>query len=57
MVSNCDRLLSELNPEFAEKQQQQLEINSIKTQMSEMSKSLSELMDLNKELMAQIKKQ
>ena len=57
MISSCDRILSELNPEFAEKQQQQLEINSMKTQMSEMSKNLSELMDLNKKLMAQIKKQ
>lgn len=33
MISNCDKILSELNPEFAEKQQQQLEINSLKTQM------------------------
>lgn len=37
MISNCDKILSELNPEFAEKQQQQLEINSLKTQMGEMA--------------------
>lgn len=57
MISNCDRILSELNPEFAEKQQQQLEINSLKTQMEEMSKSITELMDLNKKLMLQLKKE
>lgn len=57
MISNCDRILSELNPEFAEKQQQQLEINSLKTQMGEMSKSITELMDLNKKLMLQLKKE
>lgn len=57
MISNCDRILLELNPEFAEKQQQQLEINSLKTQMGEMSKSITELMDLNKKLMLQLKKE
>lgn len=55
MIINCDNLLSKLNPEFAEKQQQQIEINSMKSQMEEMSKNLTELMDLNKKLMAQIK--
>lgn len=57
MIANCDRILSELNPEFAEKQQQQLEINSLKIQMGEMSKSITELMELNKKLMLQLKKE
>lgn len=57
MITNCDRILSELNPEFAEKQQQQLEINSLKTQMGEMSRSITELMALNKKLMSQLKKE
>lgn len=53
VISNCDKLLSQLNPEFAEKQQQQLEINSMKLQMSEMSQRLTELVELNKKLMSQ----
>ena len=57
MISSCDRILSELNPEFAEKQQQQLEINALKTQMGEMTKSITELMSMNKKLMAQLKKE
>lgn len=57
MISNCDKILSELNPEFAEKQQQQLEINSLKTQMGEMAKNLTELMAMNKKLMSQLKKE
>lgn len=54
IIKGCDKLLSELNPEFAEKQQQQLEINTLKSQMGEMSKNISELMALNKKLMAQL---
>ena len=57
MITNCDRILSESNPEFAEKQQQQLEINTLKTQMGELSKNMTELMELNKKLMLQIKKE
>ena len=57
MITNCDRILSELNPEFAEKQQQQLEINTLKTQMGKQKKNMTELMELNKKLMLQIKKE
>lgn len=57
IISNCDKILSELNPEFAEKQQQQLEINSLKTQMGEMAKSITELMSMNKKLISQLNKE
>lgn len=57
MISNCDKILSELNPEFAEKQQQQLEINSLKTQMGKMAKSITELMSMNKKLISQLNKE
>ncbi len=57
MIWNCDKILSELNPEFAEKQQQQLEINSLKTQMGEMAKSITELMSMNKKLISQLNKE
>ena len=43
-----------LNPEFAEKQRQEQEISSLKGQMSEMSKNMSDLMELNKRLMEQL---
>ena len=43
-----------LNPEFAEKQRQEQEISSLKGQMAEMSKNMSDLMDLNKRLMEQL---
>lgn len=48
IIDNCDKLLSQLNPEFAEKQQQQLEINALKTQVGELTRSISELLELNK---------
>lgn len=43
-----------LNPEFAEKQRQEQEISSLKGQMAEMSKNMSDLMELNKRLMEQL---
>ena len=47
-------MLTLLNPEFAEKQRQEQEISSLKGQMAEMSKNMSDLMDLNKRLMEQL---
>lgn len=40
MIDQYDKLLQDLNPEYAEKQQQQTEINSLKSQMSDMSEQL-----------------
>lgn len=54
IVKNCDKILSELNPEFAEKQAQKAEIDSLKQQMQEMSKNMQSLIDMNKQLMKQI---
>lgn len=50
VIARCDKILSELNPEFAEKQAQQLEINDIKTRMKEMSETMAELMEMNRTL-------
>ena len=41
-------------PEFAEKQRQQTEINSLKEQMASMSQNMSDLMAMNKELMSKL---
>lgn len=55
-IENCDKILADLNPEFAEKQAQRNEINDLKQQMCDMSKSLSELMETNKRLVEQLEK-
>lgn len=55
VISNCEAILSDLNPEFAEKQEQKKELDSLKLQMQEMSKNISSLMEANKQLIAKIK--
>lgn len=44
VIDKCDKLLQDLNPEFAEQRQQKEEIDTLKTQMSEMMGSIKELM-------------
>ena len=56
VITNCDRMLSDLNPEFAEKQQQQAEINELKTQVNDLTKGMADLMQMNKDLIAQLKR-
>lgn len=55
LIASYDSILQQLNPEYREKQQQQAEINELKTQLGQMSQSVSELMELNKQLMADLK--
>lgn len=55
VISNCEAILSDLNPEFAEKQEQKKELDALKLQMQEMSKNINSLMEANKQLIAQIK--
>ena len=47
-------MLTVLNPEFAEKQRQEMEINSLKEQVGSMSKSMNELIELNRQLMEKL---
>lgn len=47
VIEGCDIILAGLNPEYAERQQQQAEINDLKTQMAE-------LMKMNRDLMARL---
>lgn len=47
-IAGCEEILTDLNPEFAEKQAQQAEINNLKAQMNE-------LMRMNKELITEVK--
>lgn len=50
LVSAYEKILNDLNPEYAEKQQQQTEINLLKTQMQDVSATLSSLTELIKGL-------
>ena len=47
VIEGCDIILAGLNPEYAERQQQQAEINDLKTQMAE-------LMKMNRDLMSRL---
>ena len=47
LVSECDKLLTELNPDLAEKRAQKERIDSLESQ-------ISALMDMNKQLMARL---
>ena len=55
VVTICDKMLSDLNPEFAEKQQQQAEINELKSQVGDLTREISSLMQMNRDLIAQLK--
>lgn len=55
IIQSCDVILQQLNPEYAEKQKQQSEIDSLKTQMQSMSKEMSDLLAINKELLSKLK--
>lgn len=54
LISKYEKLLSEINPEFAEKQEQKMEIDVLKSQMAEMSKSIASLMESNKALIEKL---
>lgn len=56
LANNCDKILSDLNPEFAEKQAQREEIDALKLQMVEMSRNIGDLMDANRRLIEQLSK-
>ena len=54
MVEKYETILSQLNPELAEKQEQKQELDTLKTQMMEMSKSIAALMETNKQLIEKL---
>ena len=54
LVDKYDKILIDNNPELAEKQEQKQELDTLKAQMSEMSKSIAALMESNKELIARL---
>jgi hypothetical protein len=46
VVEGCDKLLLQLNPEFAEKQRQQEEITLLKSQMGDLTRNMNALMEM-----------
>lgn len=53
LITGYDTILQALNPEYAEKQQQQAEINDLKEQMQVMAKSMTDLAGLIADLKAE----
>lgn len=49
VIAACDKMIQDLNPELAAKQQQEKEIAGIKKQMSEMKNEFSDFMNMLKE--------
>lgn len=56
LVKEYDKILTELNPEYAEREQQRNEIKVIKEQMNSMSQSMTSLMQAQKELIDKLNK-
>lgn len=54
LISCYDKILSDLNPELAEKQAQKEEIETLKHQMTDMSKNIEELMSANRLLIERL---
>ena len=54
LLEQYDKIIAQLNPEFAEKQEQKQELDTLRAQMAEMSRSISALMETNKKLIEQL---
>lgn len=54
LVREYDKILTDLNPEFAEREQQKNEIRTMKEQMDMMSKNMTVLMQSQKELIEKL---
>lgn len=54
LVEKYEKILIDIHPELAEKQEQKQEIDILKNQMAEMSKSIASLMESNKALIEKL---
>ena len=54
LINEYEKVLTELNPEFAEREQQKNEIKIIKDQMNTMSQNMAALMSAQKELIERL---
>lgn len=49
-VNACDNILADLSPEIAERRAQKAELDDLKSQMTDMKKNITLLMDTNRQL-------
>jgi hypothetical protein len=56
LIDEYDKVIKQLNPEYAEKEQQKNEINSLKEQMAQMSQNITALMQANTTLIEKLSK-
>lgn len=56
LVDKYDKILGTINPELAEKQEQKLEMETLKSQMADMSKSIATLMESNRQLIERLQR-
>jgi len=54
LLEQYDKIIAQLNPEFAEKQEQKQELDTLRAQMAEMSRSISALIESNKQLIEKL---
>ena len=54
VIGACEKMAATLNPEYADKQRQEIEIKTLKGQMEEMARNMSDLMQMNRQLMEQL---
>lgn len=54
LIDEYDKIISDLNPEFAEKEKQKNEIAALKEQMSQMTSNMESLMQANKTLIEKL---
>lgn len=54
VIDGCDKTLRELNPEYAQKQQQAEEINTLKQGMEEMRQNMANLMKMQQDFFARM---
>ena len=54
LIDEYEKALAQLNPELAEKQEQKQELDTLRAQMAEMSRSISALMETNKQLIEKL---
>lgn len=53
-IASCDSIHMQVNPEEAQKAQQQAELESMRSQMESMRKQMAEQMEINKKLLAKL---
>ena len=57
LAGKYDKILNVINPELAEKQVQKQEMETLKSQMADMSRSITSLMESNKQLIERLQRQ